>query len=169
MYIGIYINGELYSRSMDFESAEIKAIKYLTEKWEESKDDIFATQDKYLRSIKALANGEDTTFMYDNISFKKIDEKKYAVTYTTTFDECEETCNAEYLSKQIKYVCEESKVKDIFKSLKADAKDNVIGTGCLNDMLEGGQVECLTDTESEYELYVPSMHQYHIVEVKEIN
>lgn len=76
MYIGIYINGELYSRSMDFESAEIKAIKYLTEKWEESKDDIFATQDKYLRSIKALANGEDTTFMYNNISFRKIDEKK---------------------------------------------------------------------------------------------
>ena len=168
MYIGIYINGELYSRSLDFENAKVEAIKYLNEKWEESNGNTFAIRDKYLCSIKALANGEPTSFMGDDISFREIEEKKYAISYTITIDECEETCNAKYLSKQIKYICKEKKVKNLFSSLKSTAEDNIRCKICINGVVKGGDVKLLTDTESEYKLYVPSMHEYHIVEVKEI-
>lgn len=169
MYIGIYINGDLYSRSNDLVNAKMNAISYLNKKWEEVKDDIFITPNDYIKALTDITNGEDTKFTDEIITFREVDEKMYSITYTETYEKCEETINADYCSFQKKYVIEEEKLNSFISSFREELEEQVEGTGVFNDMAEKGYVEVLQDTEWVYEVYAKPTHKYYIVEVKELS
>lgn len=169
MYIGIYINGDLYSRSKDFVNAKMSAISYLNKKWEEVKDDMFITLNDYIKALKSITNGEDTRFTDEWIKFGEVNEKKYSVTYTETYEECDETINTEYCSFQKKYVVEEEKLNSFISSFRKELEQQVEGAGVFNDMLEEGHIQVLQDTEWVYEVYAKPTHKYYIVEVKELS
>lgn len=169
MYVCVYINGDLYSRSKDFDMAKMSAISYLNKKWEKVKDDMFITPNDYIKALKSITNGEDTQFTDEWIKFGEVNEKKYSVTYTETYKECDETINTDYYSFQKKYVVEEEKLNDFYYSFRGELEEQSEGSGVFNDMLENGYVEILQDTEWVYEVYVKPTHKYYIVEVKELS
>ena len=63
----------------------------------------------------------------------------------------------------------EDDVKTSFLLLKCKLEEAVEGNGKMCDMLENGYVEVLQDTDLVYEVYVKPTHEFHIVEIKELN
>jgi hypothetical protein len=169
MYVGVYCNGKLHSRSKNINNAIMKAIDLLNINYECVKDDIFFDNEMYIKALNNVTKGSDVSFFNLKISFKEIEEKKYSVTYTRTLEDCEETMGLPYCSRQEKIVCLENDVKEHFLLLKSKLDNAVEGNGKMCDMLENGYVEVLQDTNLVYEVYVKPTHEFHIVEIKELD
>lgn len=169
MYIGVYCNGNLYSRSKNINNAILKAIDLVNTNYEYVKDDIFFNKEDYIKALNNVTKGSDASFRSLKISFKEIEEKKYSVTYTRTLEDCEETMDFPFCSRQEKIVCLEDDVKTSFLLLTCKLEEAVEGNGKMCDMLENGYVEVLQDTDLVYEVYVKPTHEFHIVEIKELN
>ena len=70
MYIGVYCNGNLYSRSKNINNAILKAIDLVNTNYEYVKDDIFFNKEDYIKALNNVTKGSDASFRSLKISFK---------------------------------------------------------------------------------------------------
>lgn len=165
----VYVNDTFHSSSNDFTKAKLSAVQFLNKKWDEDKEDIFVDAYDYINALNDLTNGADTTFNGTDIRFCQEEPKKFSVTYTRTFEDCSQTRNVPFCSFQKKFVCYNAQMNAFKKKLCKELETNAQGNGDFNTMLQDGLIDCLQDTEMIYEVYVKDTHEFHIVEVKELD
>lgn len=170
MYVAIKVNGETHTINGSLDTAITGAISLVNKMWEDNTINSEEVRKDYIAALNSLTLGRPATFLGKEITLETYCPKKFSITYTQTFEECTETIGERCLSKQQKFVCVESAVKDYFSSLRNILECDVEGLGdSFDTLVQRGDVECLQDTEWVYEAYSKLKHKFYIIEVKELD
>ena len=169
---GVYINGNLRYRSTNFEKCAENAIDFLHEEWVNHKGDNSSSQIEYLRAVREIMIIKDdvshATYNENTLVIKPIEEKKYIVSYVTEFEECADTTDEDFISSELKYVCDERHVEKVYRRLRNFLEIEIQDRGFkLFDEMLGDEVECLQDTDETYEVYDKRKKRFHVVRIKE--
>lgn len=169
---GLYINGNLHYRSSDFGECVTNAIDFLHEEWVNHKEDNSSSQIEYLRAVREIMiikdNVSHATYNENTLVIKPIEEKKYIVTYVTEFEECADTTDEDFISSELKYVCDGRHVEKIYRRLRNFLEKEIQDRGFkLFDEMLGDEIECLQDTDETYEVYDKRKKRFHLVRIRE--
>ena len=169
---GLYINGKLYYRSSDFGECAANAIDFLHKVWLIHKGDNSLSQIEYLRAVREIMiikdNVSHATYNENTLVIKPIEEKKYIVSYVTEFEERADTTDEDFISSELKYVCDERHVEKVYRRLRNFLEIEIQGRGFkLFDEMLGDEVECLQDTDETYEVYDKRKKRFHLVRIRE--
>lgn len=178
MYIGVYINDCLHFRSKSIDECFASAIEFLNKRWKslncDVENDLQEKSDAgaFVKAIREVTTLYETKFDKYSIRIKEIDEKKYLVTYTRTYEECEETSDCEILSTQIRQVCYEHYLNELWDNMRRNAESDAVAkqdNHYIGVCLSNGTIDCLQDDENVYELYSHTKHERYVVEIKELD
>ena len=169
---GLYINGKLHYRSSDFGECAANAINFLHEEWVNHKWDNSSSQIEYLRAVREITVIKDdvshATYNENTLVIKPIEEKKYIVSYVTEFEECADTTDEDFISSELKYVCDERHVEKVYRRLRNFLEIEIQkGFKSFDEML-GDEVECLQDTDEVYEVYDKLKRAFHCITITQI-
>lgn len=169
---GLYINGKLHYRSSDFEECATNAIDFLHEEWVNHKGDNSSSQIEYLRAVRDIMiikdNISQSTYNGNILVIKPIEENKYIVSYVTEFEECVDTTDEDFISSELKYVCDGRHVEKIYRRLCNFLELEIQGQGFKSfDEMLGDEIECLQDTDETYEVYDKRKKRFHLVRIRE--
>ena len=169
---GLYINGKLHYRSSDFGECVTNAIDFLHEEWVNHKEDNSSSQIEYLRAVREIMiikdNISQSTYNGNILVIKPIEEKKYIVTYVTEFEECADTTDEDFVSSELKYVCDGRHVEKVYRRLRNFLEKEIQDRGFkLFDEMLGDEIECLQDTDETYEVYDKREKRFHLVRIRE--
>ena len=169
---GLYINGKLHYRSSDFGECAANAIDFLHKVWLNHKGDNSLSQIEYLRAVREIMiikdNVSHATYNENTLVIKPIEEKKYIVSYVTEFEERADTTDEDFISSELKYVCDERHVEKVYRRLRNFLEIEIQGRGFkLFDEMLGDEIECLQDTDETYEVYDKRKKRFHLVRIRE--
>ena len=169
---GLYINGKLHYRSSDFGECAANAIDFLHKVWLNHKGDNSLSQIEYLRAVRDITVIKDdvshATYNENTLVIKPIEEKKYIVSYVTEFEECADTTDEDFISSELKYVCDERHVEKVYRRLRNFLEIEIQkGFKSFDEML-GDEVECLQDTDEVYEVYDKLKRAFHCITITQI-
>ena len=170
---GLYINGKLHYRSSDFGECATNAIDFLHEEWVNHKGDNSSSQIEYLRAVREIMIIKDdvshATYNENILVIKPIEEKKYIVSYVTEFEECADTTDEDFISSELKYVCDERHVEKVYRRLRNFLEIEIQGRGFKSfDEMLGDEIECLQDTDEVYEVYDKLKREFHCVTITQL-
>ena len=170
---GLYINGKLHYRSSDFGECATNAIDFLHEEWVNHKGDNSSSQIEYLRAVREIMIIKDdvshATYNENILVIKPIEEKKYIVSYVTEFEECADTTDEDFISSELKYVCDERHVEKVYRRLRNFLEIEIQGRGFKSfDEMLGDEIECLQDTDEVYEVYDKVKREFHCVTITQL-
>ena len=170
---GLYINGKLHYRSSDFGECATNAIDFLHEEWVNHKGDNSSSQIEYLRAVREIMIIKDdvshATYNENALVIKPIEEKKYIVSYVTEFEECADTTEEDFISSELKYVCDERHVEKVYRRLRKFLEIEIQDRGFkLFDEMLGDEIECLQDTDEVYEVYDKLKREFHCVTITQL-
>ena len=170
---GLYINGKLHYRSSDFGECATNAIDFLHEEWVNHKGDNSSSQIEYLRAVREIMIIKDdvshATYNENTLVIKPIEEKKYIVSYVTEFEECADTTDEDFISSELKYVCDERHVEKVYRRLRNFLEIEIQDRGFkLFDEMLGDEVECLQDTDETYEIYDKEKRAFHHITITQL-
>lgn len=170
---GLYINGKLHYRSSDFVECATNAIDFLHEEWVNHKGDNSSSQIEYLRAVREIMIIKDdvshATYNENTLVIKPIEEKRYIVTYVTEFEECADTTDEDFISSELKYVCDERHVEKVYRRLRNFLEIEIQGRGFKSfDEMLGDEIECLQDTDEVYEVYDKVKREFHCVTITQL-
>ena len=170
---GLYINGKLHYRSSDFGECATNAIDFLHEEWVNHKEDNSSSQIEYLRAVREIMIIKDdvshATYNENTLVIKPIEEKKYIVSYVTEFEECADTTDEDFISSELKYVCDERHVEKVYRRLRNFLEIEIQDRGFkLFDEMLGDEVECLQDTDETYEIYDKEKRAFHHITITQL-
>ena len=113
-------------------------------------------------------NVSHATYNENTLVIKPIEEKKYIVSYVTEFEERADTTDEDFISSELKYVCDERHVEKVYRRLRNFLEIEIQGRGFkLFDEMLGDEVECLQDTDETYEVYDKRKKRFHLVRIRE--
>lgn len=169
---GLYINGKLHYSSSDFGECAANAIDFLHEEWLNHKGDNSSSPIEYLRAVKEITVIKDdvshATYNENTLVIKPIEEKRYIVSYVTEFEECADTTDEDFISSELKYVCDEKHVEKVYWRLRNYLQIEIQDRGFKSfDEMLGDEVECLQDTDETYEVYDKRKKRFHVVRIRE--
>lgn len=170
---GLYINGKLHYRSSNFGECAANAIDFLHEVWLNHKGDDSSSQIEYLRAVREITVIKDdvsqSTYNGNILVIKPIEEKRYMVSYVTEFEECADTTDEDFISSELKYVCDEKHVEKVYRRLRnfLEVEIQYRGFKSFDEML-GDEVECLQDTDEVYEVYNKLKREFYRVTITQL-
>ena len=173
MEIGLYINGKLYYSSSNFEECAATAIDYLRTEWLKHKGDNPLSQIEYVRAVREIMEIKDyfsqSTYNENTLVIKPIEEKRYIVSYVTEFEECADTTDEDFISSELKYICDEKHVEKVYRRLRNFLEIEIQDRGFKSfDEMLGAEVECLQDTDEVYEVYDKVKREFHCVRITQL-
>lgn len=170
---GLYINGKLHYSSSDFGECAANAIDFLHEVWLNHKGDNSSSQIEYLHAVREIMINKDdvsqSTYNGNILVIKPIEEKRYMVSYVTEFEECADTTDEDFISSELKYVCDEKHVEKVYWRLRnfLEVEIQYRGFKSFDEML-GDEVECLQDTDEVYEVYNKLKREFYRVTITQL-
>lgn len=187
MKYGLYINNEIILCSNNKYECIEKGLEVLSKELREQrnnnakKDEVEMTAD-YLEKVCNFtynARQKDGEHFYayclfnnKYIEVKQFAEKTYEVIYEISFEKDANLADEYYIGMQQKFICYETNVDKIFKTLKKELERNVENElsvlGETFDNMLGKEVDCLQDGITIYDV-VDNIHKkFHTIRVLEI-